>query len=238
MHIYRCEFELMENLFFASREVSNFFQTEPVVGNYALAYALGLCNSSYHNDSEITYAADLEKLNKIGVYITPGTLTEKARFTVAQFNAISDSYWFQMEQNTVSVDRRRIFDPRKKARAANFPQIGRLKLLSVGNRGVFYVTSHEELRVPRYIRLGKFMSKTKISARKQRYREVQSETEIYPNYLNPNDLPSEMRVGMFDLLNIRPTPLIRNVHLSGNFCQLADDAQTRLPAGMRFFTDF
>ena len=169
MHIYRCDFELMENLFFASREVSNFFQTEPVVGNYALAYALGLCNSSYHNDSEITYATDLEKLNKIGVYITPGTLTAKARFTVAQFNAISDSYWFQMEQNTVSVDRRRIFDPRKKARAANFPQIGRLKLLSVGNRGVFYVTSREELRVPRYIRLGKFMSKTKISARKQRY---------------------------------------------------------------------
>ena len=43
MHIYRCKFELMENLFFASREVNNFFQTEPVIGNYALAYALGLC---------------------------------------------------------------------------------------------------------------------------------------------------------------------------------------------------
>ena len=238
MHIYRCEFELMENLFFASREVNNFFQTEPVVGNYALAYALGLCNSSYHNDSEITYAADLEHLNKIGIYITPGTLTAKARFTVAQFNAISDSYWFQMEQNAISVDRRRIFDSRKKARASNFPQIGRLKLLSVGNRGVFYVTSREELRVPRYTRLGKFMSKTKISARKQRYREAHSETAIYPNYLNPNDLPLGMRIGMFDLLNIRPTPLIRNVHLSGSFCQLADDAQTLLPAGMRFFTDF
>ena len=25
MHIYRCEFELMENLFFASREVKQFF---------------------------------------------------------------------------------------------------------------------------------------------------------------------------------------------------------------------
>ncbi|MDE0301290.1 MAG: type I-D CRISPR-associated protein Cas5/Csc1 [Candidatus Poribacteria bacterium] len=238
MHIYRCEFELMENLFFASREVSNFFQTEPVIGNYALAYALGLCNSSYHNDSEITYAADLDRLNKVGIYITPGTLTEKARFTVTQFNAMSDSYWFQMEQNAISVDRRRIFNPRLKARAANFPQIGRLKLLSIGNRGVFYVTSQEKLRVPRYIRLGKFMSKTKISARKQRYREVQRETAIYPNYLNPNDLPSDMRIGMFDMLNIRPTPLIRNVHLSGSFWQLADDAQTLLPAGMRFFTDF
>lgn len=238
MHIYRCEFELMENLFFASREVNNFFQTEPVIGNYALAYALGLCHSGYYNNGEINYATDLESLNEAGIYITPGTLTEKARFTVVQFNALSDSYWFQMEQNAISVNRERIFNPRLKARAANFPQIGRLKLLSVGNRGVFYVTSREEFRVPRYIRLGKFMSKVKISARKKPYREVHRETEIYKNYLNPNDLPSEMRVGMFDLLNIRPTPLIRNVHLSGNFCQLVDDSKTLLPAGMRFYTDF
>ena len=238
MHIYRCEFELMENLFFASREVNNFFQTEPVIGNYALAYALGLCHTSYHNDGEITYATDLEQLNDAGIYITPGTLTEKARFTVVQFNAISDSYWFQMEQNTISVNRGRIFNPRLKARAANFPQFGRLKLLSAGNRGVFYVTSREEFRVPRYIRLGKFMSKAKISARKQHYHEVHRETEIYPNYLNPNDLPSEMRIGMFDLLNIRPTPLIRNAQLSGDFYRLTDDAQTLLPGGMRFYTDF
>ncbi len=238
MYIYRCEFELMENLFFASREVNNFFQTEPVIGNYALAYALGLCRASYHNDGEINYATDLEQLNKNGIYITPGTLTEKARFTVVQFNAISDSYWFQMEQNAISVNRERIFNPRLKARAANFPQIGRLKLLSVGNRGVFYVTSREEFRVPRYIRLGKFMSKVKISARKQPYREVHRETMTYPNYLNPNDLPSEMQLGMFDLLNIRPTPLIRNAQLSGNFYRLTDDAQTLLPAGMWFYTDF
>ena len=238
MHIYLCKFELMENLFFASREVNNFFQTEPVIGNYALAYAFGLCHASYHNDGEINYATDLEQLNENGIYITPGTLPEKVRFTVVQFNAISDSYWFQMEQNAISVNRERIFNPRLKARAANFPQIGRLKLLSVGNRGVFYVTSQEEFRVPRYIRLGKFMSKVKISARKQSYREVHRETEIYQNYLNPNDLSSEMQLGMFDLLNIRPTPLIRNAQLSGNFYRLTDDTQTLLPAGMRFYTDF
>ena len=238
MHIYRCEFELMENLFFASREVNNFFQTEPVIGNYALAYALGLCQSSYHNNGEINYATDLDGLNEAGIYITPGTLTEKARFTVVQFNAMSDSYWFQMEQNAISVNRERIFNPRLKARAANFPQIGRLKLLSVGNRGVFYVISQEAFRVPRYIRLGKFMSKVKISARKKPYREIHEGTTTYCDYLNPNDLPSEIQVGMFDLLNIRPTPLIRNVQLSGNFCQLADDIQTLLPTGMRFYTDF
>ena len=99
MHIYRCEFQLMENLFFASREVNNFFQTEAVIGNYALAYALGLCRAGYHNDAEITYAQDLEKLNEASIYITPGTLTGEPRFKVTRFNALSDSYWYQVEQN-------------------------------------------------------------------------------------------------------------------------------------------
>ncbi len=238
MHIYRCEFELMENLFFASREVNNFYQTEPVIGNYALAYALGLCHAGYHNAGDITYARDLAQLNEADIYITPGTLTEKARFTVAQFNAISDSYWFQMEQNAISVNRRRIFSPKSKARAANFPQFGRFKLLSIGNRGIFYMTSRNAFRIPRYIRLGKFMSKAKVSARKQHYYQIHADNVLYPNYLNPNDLPSETQIGMFDLLNIRPTPLIRHVQLSGDFYELTDDSQTLLPAGMRFYTDF
>ena len=38
-------------------------------------------------------------------------------------------------------------------------------MLSIGNKGIFYITSRDEYRVPRYIRLGKFMSKAKISAR-------------------------------------------------------------------------
>ena len=238
MHIYRCEFQLMENLFFASREVNNFFQTEAVIGNYALAYALGLCQASYHNEGEITYAKDLEKLNEAGIYVTPGTLTEEPRFTVAQFNALSDSYWYQMEQNAISVNRDRIANPKLKARATNFPQIGRFKLLSTGNKGVFYLTSRDEFRVPRYIRLGKFMSKTKISAYKQHYREVHAQDVPYPGYLNPNDLPSETQISMFDMLNIRPTPLIRQVQLSGDFYELAGDTKTLLPAGMQFYTNF
>ena len=238
MHIYCCEFELMENLFFASREVNNFFQTEPVIGNYALAYALELCCANYHNEGEITYAKDLERLNEVGIYVTPGTLAKEARFTVVQFNALSDSYWFQMEQNAISVNRQRIFDSKKKARATNFPQIGKIKMLSIGNKGVFYITSRDEYQVPRYIRLGKFMSKARISAYKQHYREVHAQDVSYRYYLNPNDLPSDTQIGMFDMLNIRPTPLIRQVQLSGKVYELADDNKTQLPAGMRFYTDF
>ena len=49
------------------------------------------------------------------------------------------------------------------------------------------------------------MSKAKISAYKQQYREIHAPDVSYRGYLNPNDLPPETQIGMFDLLNIRPT---------------------------------
>ena len=236
MRIYRCDIELMENLFFASREVNNLFQTEPVIGNYALAYALGFCNAGYHNDGEITYAQDLAKLREAEIYIMPTTFTEKPRFTFSKFNALSESYWYQMEQNAISVDRRRIFDSKKKARAANFPQIGKFKLLSIGNKGVFYILSKEGLTIPRYIRLGKFMSKAKLTVMPERYHLVENQCRTIHIYLNPIDLPDNCQLGMFDMLNIKPAPLIRNVSLQGDFYKLSDE--TYLPVGMRFYTDF
>ena len=63
MHIHRCQLTLMEKTFFSSREISTFYQTEPLVGNYALAYSLGLCRSPYFNDWTIYYLQHLTKLN-------------------------------------------------------------------------------------------------------------------------------------------------------------------------------
>jgi len=53
-----------------------------------------------------------------------------------------------------------------------------------------------------------------------------------PFLLNPADLPPEVRLGVFDLISVPPTPLVRNAVLSGRFYRLAAD--TMLPAGMRF----
>ena len=230
MYIYRCEFELMEHVFFASREVSDYFQTEAVVGNYALAYALGFCQSEYYNDGQIHYTRDLQKLNEESIYVTPGTFTEKPSFVISRFNALSDSYWFQMAQNTVVVNRR----SRARPRPANFPQAGRIKLLAIGNRGLFYVTSHKQINIPSYARLGKFMSKIKIFSQEQDFYEVETENWNYRYFLNPNDLSGDTQLGTFDLMNVKPTPLVRNANLSGKFNRLSDE--TNLPVGMRFFT--
>ena len=233
MQVYRCELELMEHLFFASREINDYFQTEAVIGNYALSYALGFCQSEYHNDGEIHYTRDLGRLNQEGVYVTPATIIGKASFVISRFNAISDSYWFAMEQNAVSVNRSRIRNDRLKTRPANFPQTGRIKMLSIGNRGLFYVVSQKEIKIPSYVRLGKFMSKVKISAQKQTYKLVETESHNYAYFLNPNDLDQATEIGFYDLLNVKPTPLIRNVNLTGQFYQLSD--KTLLPTDMQFY---
>jgi len=232
MHIYRCELELMESVFFASREINNLFQTEPVIGNYALTYALGFCRAAYHNDGEITYERDLAELNAQGIYVTPATLTHPPRFTLTQFNALTEGWWFTMEQNAITVDRARIFDERKKARAANFPQIGRLKLLSLGNRARFYVLSESALNIPHYVRLGKFDSKAKVTPHEEQFRIIKDEQRVVPFYLNPVDLHNTVKVGVHDLLSLRPTPLIRNAHLYGDFYQLSEGVA--LPVGSRF----
>ena len=135
-----------------------------------------------------------------------------------------------MEQNAISVNKR------QKARAANFPQIGRFKLLSIGNKGVFYILSKEELNIPRYIRLGKFMSKAKLTVTSERYRLMENQRMTIHLYLNPIDLPDNCQLKMFDMLNIKPAPLIKNASLQGDFYKLSDD--TCLPMGMRFYTNF
>ena len=81
MHIYRCELTLLEATFFSSREVSAVYQTEPLLGNIALAYAFGFCQAPYFNDGTIHYQAHLAALNEQGLYVTPGTILGQPRFT-------------------------------------------------------------------------------------------------------------------------------------------------------------
>ncbi|MGC9399119.1 MAG: type I-D CRISPR-associated protein Cas5/Csc1 [Anaerolineae bacterium] len=246
MHIYRCRLTLMEKTFFSSREVSNFYYTEPLFGNYALAYALGFCQSPYFNDGTIYYRPHLSALNAQGIYVTPATIQGEPRFTVGQFNAQPETYWSAMGAG-VLVTRpdgarmeaagkvwyiHRPGQRRKKVNATNRPQYGRIRYLSVGNEAVFYVLSAEALSLPRYIRLGKFMSKARVTSQEFAY-EPLSETDVsVPFLLNPADLAETSALRFYDLVTVPPTPLVRNARVSGPFYRLEDG--TMLPRGMRF----
>jgi len=250
MHIYRCHLTLLEATFFSSREVSNTYYTEPCIGHIALAYALDLCQSPYFNDGSIHYKAHLSRLNEKGIYVTPATIEGQPRFILRQFNAQPDAYWYAMANNTIVTrpdgtwaEKRgaawyiqtRRGEKGKKVGLENRPQYGRIRALSIGNEATAYVLSQEPLTLPNYIRLGKFMSKARLEVSKQRAEIIEQTEAIVEPLLSLADLPPQSSLGVFDLLNIPPTPLVRNARLSGQFYRLAD--KTLLPVGMRFQVD-
>jgi len=247
MHIYRCRLRLMEKTFFSSREISKSYYTAPLIGNYALAYAMGLCRSPYFNDGTIHYQEHLGALNERGVYVTPATIQGQPRFLVEQFNAQPETYWFAMGAGVLVTrpDGGRMEQSgkvwyvhpadgsrRKKVNAANRPQFGRIRYLAVGNEAVYYVLSRNPVAIPNYVRLGKFMSKARVASQEMDHTRKGAESISVPFLLNPADLGPETTLHAFDLVTVPPTPLVKNARLSGRFYRLADG--TLLPVGMRF----
>ena len=246
-YIYRCHLTLLEPTFFSSREIGNYFQTEPLIGNYALAYALGFVASPYFNDGTIHYAEHLGQLNERGVYTTPATLIHPPRFSLAQFNAQPDSYWYAMANNTIVTRpdgtmtekrgskwyvKQNRADRGKAVGLENRPQHGRIRFLSIGNEAVFYILSAEACVVPRYIRLGKFMSKAKVVATELDSVEIEGRNVYIPFLLNPADLGLQSEMTTFNLINVPPVPLVEHSTMNGSFYQLPD--RSHLPMGMRF----
>lgn len=193
MHIYRCDLMLMEATFFSSREVSDLYQTEPVIGNYALAYALKFCQSAYHNDGSIGYARDLAGVNESGIYVTPATFEGAPQFILRRFNAQTDAYWSaygagvivaRSPQGWSRKDGQHWYqveaDGREKRQnATNRPQTGRIRLLAAENRATCYVFSRDMLTIPRYIRLGKFMSKARLTVTEVAFEIVEGRDAWY-----------------------------------------------------------
>jgi CRISPR-associated protein Csc1 len=245
VEIYRADLTLMEHTFFASREVGIYYETEPLIGNYALAYALGLCASPYYWDGPPRYKQDLGPLNSKGLYVTPGTFVqESVRYALSQFNAQTDSYFFRFDQNAIGTN------PVKKARAANFPQSGKIRMLGQGSRASFFLLNEQAneqggtLRLPTYIRLGKFNSKARLIWEKLTLRSMESverENERLDFLINAADLPTQIvsRLRSFSMYNLSPAPLLSHCHLSGQFwqCGTHTSADVYIPVGMRFGVD-
>lgn len=246
MYIYRCMLTLMEATFFSSREVSSFYQTEPVLGNFALAYAFRLCEAAYHSDGSIKYAAHLGALNERGIYVTPGTFLGQPQFLLRTLNTQTDSYWSLYGQGFIAappshgriIKQARLHPVDEYGnvgpgfRAVNYPQHGRIRLLASGNIARCYVLSNDVLELPDYVRLGKFMSKARTEWEAVPFELIAHERRTMSLLLNPADLGSDAELLTFDLVSVPPTPLVRNATVEGSFYRLSKDEW--LPAGMCF----
>ena len=167
-----------EPVFFASREISDGYYTEGVLGNYALAYALGWVSSPYRLEGKAvhrpSYVEDLGPISRDSYILPAWPSTGQVKFIFERFNALSDSYWYAMSANRVVTDRKALPEyrqlqkikgtPTPKHRSyapINFPQTGQIRMIDRGNRFQTLVFGNREL--PEHFRIGKFRSKVQLS---------------------------------------------------------------------------
>lgn len=228
-----CLLTLCEPTFFASREIDRLYLTEPVIGNYALAYALGLVKSPYYVESrQPQYEKDLMLLSQQGIYLTPAHPITKIKFHLERFNVQTETYWSAYTNGAI------LFDPAEKEKTKpkpysnNRPQQGMLKMLARGVKFRFFVFGLKAEQMPSYIRIGKFLSKAKLDF-------VETALNLQPRgqyqltgYYNPLDWPDDAKVEMCNVVNIHPVPILQSVTYQGVVYQLAQ--KTYLPAELSF----
>jgi CRISPR-associated protein Csc1 len=212
MVVTRCQLTLHDHVFHATREMGRLYETGHFLHNYGLTYALGLAQSPYFQHIQTPrYQLQLSPLNQAGIYVTPARPVQYD-FVFHIFKRANVSYYSYQPQTTV-----------------NMPIYGRAKELAVGSIFEFFVISQEVLSLPRWIRLGKWMSKAEVIVTWQAEVQAKRDEFIVNHPLNPLDLADSPLA--FDVISMPPVSLINNAKLDGAYYQVE---QTRLPANMRY----
>jgi CRISPR-associated protein Csc1 len=223
MIITVCHLTLHDYLFYASREMGRLYETEKYLHNYGLTYALGLVKAPYTNLTQVPhYQEDLGVMNEHGVYVTPA---HPLRYTFAfhTFKMANVNYYNKMEQMS-----------------RNEVVFGRAKELAPESVFEFFVLSEREVKLPRWIRLGKWMSKARVDVLTSGEAQVKEGAFRANGALNPLDvalLPDNCSI-----IAMAPASLITNVYSSGTYYELSygnvserrNKGTVHLPVHMRY----
>ena len=211
--IYCCEIELHDSIYFATREIGRLYETEAIIHNYALCYALGLVDSEVYSTTVAEehsyryfcpeqvpkYEEHLTPLNEQGIYVTPArSLSHSSILNTWKY--ANNNYHVEMEKTQ-----------------KNIPSFGRAKEIAPESKFEFFMLSEKSLKLPKWIRLGKWMSKAEVAIKEVREcKRSQSEAEfIFPYPLNPLDVMFTHQVISYDVVNMPPVSLIQNVKMRG-----------------------
>jgi len=217
MQIYHLSLTLQDPVYFATRELGRFYVTENHIHNYALTYALGLAKSSYHDAEHVPhYQQDLEPLNNQGIYVTPARPVDFA-YVTHTYKWADLRYHVQMEKSSV-----------------NLPTFGRIRELAPESYFESYLITSNPIQIPRWIRIGKWMSKVKIKST-----TISSFNENEGSFtcrfvLNPMDVISSYDIISYDVINMPPVSLIKNAKLQGKYYKIDQDRDISIPANMNY----
>ena len=227
-HIYRARLELYDSLYFATREIGRLYETEAIVHNYALCYALGLVDSDRYGtqvsaeheyryfcrEQVPMYAEHLSKLNEVGIYVTPARSLHHTS-VLHTWKYANNHYHVEMEKTKT-----------------NIPSFGRAKEIAPESAFEFFVLSQYTLpKPPKWIRLGKWMSKAELQIEALDKVKQGNGDFIFPYPLNPLDVMFTHQVLSYDTVNMPPVSLIRNVSMNGHFY---DVDGFKIPARMEY----
>jgi len=203
---------LHDSLFYATREMGRLYETGKYLHNYGLTYALGLVQARYFQARQVpSYAIHLEPLNEQGIYVTPARPLHY-NFVFHTFKRASVPYYTYQPRTTVNV-----------------PLYGRAKELAPESVFEFFVLSVGPVTLPRWIRLGKWMSKAEVQVAWQGKPTQKRGAFIANHPLNPLDVPGAPLA--FDLISMPPVSLINNARLEGEYYEVGS---VKLPAVMRY----
>lgn len=227
--IYRCQIELHDSLYFATREIGRLYETEPVIHNYALCYALGLVDSEIYSttvseedsyryfcpEQVPKYEPHLTALNQQGIYVTPGRSLSHSS-TLNTWKYANNNYHVEMEKTQ-----------------KNIPSFGRTKEIAPESKFELFIISEKSLKLAKWIRLGKWMSKAALEIIEQKeVKRSPSETDfIFPYLLNPLDVMFSHQVISYDVVNMPPVSLIQNVKMLGRYYEFD---KLKIPACMEY----
>jgi CRISPR-associated protein Csc1 len=214
MIVSRYQLALHDFTYYATREMGRLYETGKYLHNYGLTFALGLAKAAYFNGGQVPmYAMHLAPLNEAGIYVTPASPLAHD-FLFHTFKMAAVPYYSFTPQTTV-----------------NKVLYGRAKELSPNSIYEFFVISAERLTLPRWIRLGKWMSKANVSSLSEAIVSPQP-AKIFSSAcpLNPLDVPGQLKT--FDLISMPPVSLVVNARIEGEYYELPDGV--KLPAGMKY----
>ncbi|MES1022987.1 type I-D CRISPR-associated protein Cas5/Csc1 [Gloeocapsa sp. BRSZ] len=227
--IYCCHLELHDSLYYATREIGKLYETEPVIHNYALCYALGLVDSEvyattvaeehsyrYFCPEQVPkYKEHLTPLNQQGIYVTPARSIEHTAM-LNTWKYANNNYHVEMEKTQ-----------------KNIPSFGRAKEVAPESLFEFFVICQKEIQLPKWIRLGKWMSKAEV--KQLDYLEVKTSTTeenfTFPYPLNPLDVMFTHQIISYDVVNMPPVSLIQNIQIQGHCYQYN---HLQIPAIMQY----
>jgi CRISPR-associated protein Csc1 len=217
MHIYRLLVTLQDPLYFATRELGRLYVTEQYLHNYALTYALGLAKSSYYDAEHIPhYERELEPLNQQGIYITPARPLNST-YVTHTYKFANLSYHVKMDKIS-----------------KNIPTFGRIRELAPESLFEFFVISQKELKLPKWIRLGKWMSKAEVTVEQLPKHKITEGIFTCTHPLNPLDVMFTNQVISYDVVNMPPVSLIQNVQMRGQYYQFDGIQNLKIPVRVEY----